>query len=217
MNGCAVSLEILRAGVVSCARRAARKGVKTSRSLTAKTRSTTSATSWFARNATIEKRSCSTLCGTSTFQIEREEEQKRLRVYAHLGAQAEDQTRSRPRKSPMKFHRWRLRATSQLLPRATITSNANAVANRVAGIVKGVNLTTYSTYLSSMHRSNKDFSVSPDRQVYVIDVALPNGINSHGGAFGPNAEMHYVVDAISGKYISSLISGSRTGRNIHAR
>lgn len=106
---------------------------------------------------------------------------------------------------------------SQLLPRATITSNANAVANRVAGIVKGVNLTTYSTYLSSMHRSNKKFSVSPDRQVYVIDVALPNGINSHGGAFGPNAEMHYVVDAISGKYISSLISGSRTGRNIHAR
>jgi len=105
----------------------------------------------------------------------------------------------------------------QLLPPATIASNANTVANRVRGIVKAVNLTTYGKYLSSMHRNDKDLSVSPDRQVYVVDVALPNGINSHGAAFGPNAEMHYVVDAASGKYISSLINGSRTDRNTHAR
>ena len=104
---------------------------------------------------------------------------------------------------------------SRLIPQRTIVASAARVASQSAGVVTSVNFTSYGRFLSWMHQGLKDFSVSPDRQVYVVDVALPNGIRSHGAKFGPNAEQHVVIDAETERYISLMIRGISTGTSAH--
>lgn len=106
---------------------------------------------------------------------------------------------------------------TQLISRTTMLTRAKSIAADANGVVKSVTLTTYGKHLASSHIHVTDYSTSPNRQVYVIDILLPNGINSHGGAFGPNAEAQYAIDAQSGNYISTSIKGKRIGKSPHAR
>ncbi len=106
---------------------------------------------------------------------------------------------------------------SQLVSQTTMAAKAASLAAKVNGVLKSVNLTTYGKDLANGHQRVQDYTVSPNRQVYVVDIALPNGINTHGGVFGPNSEVKYSFDAQTGKYISSLTSGRRIGSNVHAR
>lgn len=107
--------------------------------------------------------------------------------------------------------------TAQLVPQTTMVKKAQAIATEVNGVVKSITLTTYGKHLSSAHSSVLDYSVSPNRQIYLVDISLPNGIVTHSGSFGANSEVKYAFDAQSGKYISSLIKGRRIGKSPHAR
>jgi len=68
-----------------------------------------------------------------------------------------------------------------------------------------------------VHPGLKDFTVSPNRQIYIIDVALPNGASTSGGNFGPNTFAKYAFDAQTGNFISSMFRGKRICKSIHAR
>ena len=107
--------------------------------------------------------------------------------------------------------------SSKMVPQTTIVTSANATATHVSGVVKSVRLTDYKSYLLASRSNAKDYTVALDRQVYFVNIALPNGIESRGGKFAPNAEMLYAVDAQTGKFITSTIRGTRVGRGLHSR
>jgi len=107
--------------------------------------------------------------------------------------------------------------TAQLVSQTTMVNKAQSIATGVNGVVKSISLTTYGKHLSNVGSSVIDYSVSPNRQVYIIDISLPNGIVSHGGSFGPNAKIKYAFNAQTGKYLSSLTKGHRIGISPQAR
>jgi|GEM_PF-2564239 len=107
--------------------------------------------------------------------------------------------------------------SSQMVPQTTIVTSANATAAHVAGAVKSVRLTDYKSFLIASRSNAKDYTVAPDRQVYLVNISLPSGIESRGGKFGPNSEMLYAVDAQTGKFITSTVRGPRVGRGVHSR
>jgi len=107
--------------------------------------------------------------------------------------------------------------SSKMVPQTTIVTSANATATHVSGVVKSVRLTDYKSYRLASRSNAKDYTVALDRQVYVVDISLPNGIESRGGKFGPNSEMLYAVDAETGKFISSSIRGPQVGPGLHSR